>query len=126
MKEKLGSMVTSWFIIKDEREELKRRDKELIKQQDDLEEKIIEIMDSEDLNRVDSEKGSVTLQIKSMPRVVDFSKFMDWVTADLQNRIGFLHRRVKDTAVNEMLENIGALPDGIDTYLKPRLNKRKK
>lgn len=125
-KSNIGGMLTEWFELKGTREELKRHDDMLRLRQEDLEVAVIELMESEDLVRADCEKGSVTLKVKSMPRIVDFEAFAAWVAEDLTARLGFLYRQVKETAVNEMLEASGELPNGVDTYLKTRLNKRSK
>ena len=125
-KSNIGGMLTEWFELKGTREELKRHDDMLRLRQEDLEVAVIELMEAEDLVRADCEKGSVTLKVKSMPRIVDFEAFAHWVAEDLTARLGFLYRQVKETAVNEMLEETGSLPNGVDTYLKTRLNKRSK
>jgi hypothetical protein len=119
-------MLTEWFELKRLREELKVHDDMMRLQQEQLEEIVITIMETENLVRADCDRGSVTLKVKSMPRIIDFEAFTKWVMADLSARLGFLYRKVKETAVNEMLEETGSMPDGIDTFLKTKLNKRVK
>lgn len=122
----LGGMIDKFFELKERIEEIDKGKKVLQAEQDQIEYKIIGIMEAEDLDKASCTRGTVTLKQKSMPQVRDLVEFIRWVYADIPNRIGFLHKRVKEAAVNEMLAAQGVLPPGIDTYIKPVLNKRKK
>jgi hypothetical protein len=121
----IGSTVVEWFKLKTQVDELSTQKTVLSTEMEILEYKIIEQMEAAEVEKISTTFGSVTLSQKSMPSAKDFFAFMTWIGEDLDNRIGFMQKRISDVAVNEYLQENGFLPPGIDTYIKPKLTKRK-
>jgi 23S rRNA A1618 N6-methylase RlmF len=117
-------LVANWFKLKARVDDSEATTKELKKSADYLEDMIVQKMEEQELDKVSTKLGSVTLKQKSMPSVKDIVSFIKWVSEDVDNRVGFIQKRVNEAAINEMLENEGMLPPGVDTYIKPKLNKR--
>lgn len=148
----IGVLADEWFILKGKLEVIKAESSDHTNRQNEIEDVLKKLMKDNGIEKISSKLGTISRTIKCMPAVKDLSTFIKWVSEDLDNRIGFLEKKVSSTAVNEYLEdkvdskllmdllsdedadfsiisqqlhNKGALPPGVDAYLQVKLGKRK-
>lgn len=122
----LGELVDKLFAIKKDMDKLKDAKSKITNIHDSLEAKIVEKMLKEDLPTISTKSGSFSVTPKSMPSVEDFYSLVKWIAEDIDNRIGFINKKVNEKAVNEMLEEQGLLPPGVKTYIKDKITTRSK
>ena len=148
----IGVLSDEWFTLKKKLDDIKADQSDFKKRQEDIEEILKKLMKANDMQKITSKLGTISRAIKCMPSVKDLPTFVKWVSEDMDNRIGFMEKKVSSTAVNEYLEQntnskmlmdllsdedadftviseqlhkINALPPGVDAYMQVKLGKRK-
>lgn len=86
--------------------------------------KLIERMEFDAVDRVESSRGSATKKINTFASVKDKEAFTRWVTR--RGKFEMLQSRCSPAAVLEYFEEKNKLPDGIETYSQAVLNTRRK
>ena len=121
---KLGMLIDRLFIIRENREAIRKEEKEFTGQIEQLTEEIITELETAGIDKAAGERGTVSKKVDIYGGVEDKEKFYKWVVEN--NRFEFTQSRVNDAAVREMLQQQNVLPAGINTYTKVKLNVRKK
>jgi hypothetical protein len=122
----IGELTARWFELKKVIDEVDTALKQIKNIQSAIEPEIIAEMEAMDIDKLSSKFGTMSLSTKMYATAKDFNAFMHWVSEDLDDRIGFVTKKIADVAVNEMFQESGELPPGVDTYIKTTLSKRKK
>lgn len=88
-----------------------------------LNEEILQIMESEELNKCSTEFGSLTRKVEMYPSFNEddggSDAFFSWIAKT--NAWEFIQRRINPAPVREMFTESGKLPPGISTYMKETL-----
>ena len=118
----LGKLSKKYFTLKEENHALDNLKKDNNKIIEETQLQIIEIMESEGLEKFGTEYGSLTRKIDLHPSIQDFVEFINWVFKT--KAFEFLQKRANAAPIREMLKDSNTLPPGIDTYEKETLLSR--
>jgi hypothetical protein len=121
---KIGELVDQLFVKRSRKEELEEELKGVKAEIEKLEYDCIQAMKDEGVDKTSTGSGSVTLKVEQYPSVTDLEALVDWAHAN--GMAGILQRRVSKTVFDEYFEDTGEYPDGVDTYVKEKLNFRRK
>ena len=117
-------LIDRLFILRENRDSVRKEEKELTGQIEQLSEEIIDGLDQAGIDRATGQRGSVTKKIDIYPGIENKVEFYTWAVTN--DRFEFLQSRVNSAPVKEMQEQNNNLPPGIITHTKAKLNVRKK
>ncbi len=117
----LNALTKRLMEIREERRELKTRDKELSEEFDALSGEVLAIMEEMGVEATRSEHASVSISIQQMPQVKDWDAFYRYVGKN--NAFYLLQKRVSSKAWAEQLELEGDIP-GTEPFEKRSINLR--
>jgi len=109
MKMLLNELIDKLVDIKRQREDFTARDKELIKDQAQLESDLMKLMTEAGTTKAASEAGhSVAMKKAVHPTIVDWDLFYDYVTKT--KSFDLLHKRLSSTAFKDRWEAKEEIP----------------
>jgi len=118
-QEILGNLSKQLFELQEDNralDVLKKTNNEKI---DPIKTQILEVMESEGLEKCGTNFGSLTRKVDVHPNINDFPAFFNWIFK--AKAFEFIQKRVNAAPVREMLKQHNELPPGIDTYMKEGL-----
>ncbi len=118
----IGDLTDLLDELREEKRGYESKIKDINKNYQLVEERLIEIMEENGLEQVKGQRASASLSVKPYPQVKDKEAFYNWALQG--GRFEFLQARVNSAPVIEMLENENELPDGIELFTKKRINLR--
>ena len=123
-KNELGIIIDTMKELKDAKDVLRGKIKDLQIDFDNLELQLIEEMKFQKLEKAAGKLASATLKIENYPSVKDKEQFYLWVVRE--NHFEFTQSRINAAAFRELFEQKNVMPDGVETYLKEKINMRKR
>lgn len=118
----LEESIKSFRKLKDEKEQLAVRLKELNEQEAYLEQMIITRMTSEGLTKVSTEYGTASIGENIFPAVKDWDKAFPWI---VKNHPELLSKTVKSAPWRELVAE-GVVVPGVEQYKESNLSFRRK
>lgn len=97
--------------------------KEINKEIDAIEFKLIEMMDEQGLDKVKSLHGTASLKVEMYPQIKDMESFVRWCADN--GKADMLQKRVSKGSFDEFYKDTAEYPEGVDTYTKKSINFRK-
>lgn len=119
---RIGELTGELFKIKKRKAALKEQHAELHKQQQNLEKDLIEVLKEQGLNKISTDYGAVYLREKTVPKVVEWEAFNDYVT---QNNYLHLFQRRVSVASWKDLHDQGIEVPGVETVVFDEVATRK-
>ena len=118
--------IETYFKLRDELDALKRQEKSIREDLDKAELDIISFLEENDLEQVRSDRGSLSLSVKLYPSVKSEQKheFINWAVAN--DRMDMMIVRPNEKSVRDYFQETNDLPDGVETFLRSKLNMRRK
>lgn len=117
--------INEFFKLKNQLDELKAKERDIRERMEAIELDIITDLENAGLEQARAELGSVTLNTKMYPSVTSDRK-QDFITWSVNNgRLDMLIVRPNERSVREFFEETNELPDGVETYIKTKLNTRR-
>lgn len=118
-----GQLVTAMLEIRDERKELKRRDKILIGLWRDLETQFLAQLDEQGQKRAGTDAGTATITENVLPTIVDWDALTAYIVKEDATHL--LQRRVSAAAFRE-LRDAGMTIPGVEPYLQRQISLRRR
>jgi hypothetical protein len=116
-----GADIDALFELREKKRKLEASIKDLEGQASLIEERLMESMDKDGIDKMTGRKASVSISTTTVANVEDWDAFLAFV---YKNKAGhLLQRRVSDPAWREMVEIKKAVP-GTQPFTKKRLNLR--
>lgn len=116
-----GADIDALFKLREKKRKLEASIKDLEGQASLIEERLMESMDKDGIDKMTGRKASVSISTTTVANVEDWDAFLAFV---YKNKAGhLLQRRVSDPAWREMVEIKKAVP-GTQPFTKKRLNLR--
>ena len=120
----IGLKINTLADLRVEKEGLSQQIKELNEKIKEVEGEIIDNMQENDIDKLSSERATVSLKIDVFSRVIDKPKFYEYI---VKNKAWELAQaRVNNAPIKLLLEENNTLPEGIETYTQPKLSFRRK
>ncbi len=118
--------IDTYFALRTQLDELKRQEKDIREEMDKAEADIIKFLEDNDLEQVKTEQGSLTLSVKMYPSIRSDKKheFIDWAVK--HDRLDMMIVRANDKSIRDYFEETNDLPDGVETFVKSKLNMRRR
>jgi hypothetical protein len=117
----IGPTIDKLYDLRERKRELESKVKEIEEEYADLEERLMEKLESEGSDKGAGKQASASITRNVVGNVTDWEKFNAYV-----KKTGFFHlfhRRVSDAAVRELFEQGKKIP-GCEPFTKRRLNVR--
>jgi len=118
----LGDLSQNLFQLKDLNSQLEEQKKANNKEIEVITKQILEIMESEDIEKCSTEFGSLSRKLDLYPSIDNFTDFFEFVVKS--GATHFLQKRVNAAPVREMVKEHGEAPPGIGTFIKESLGTR--
>lgn len=123
MSESLGKLVEQMFALREEKEALKQREREINILLDELSMKAIRMMEMQGIDSLRVPSGTVTRSVALYPSVVDKQAFINFCVEN--NRTDLMVVSANRGTFKEYFEQYNEYPDGLDAYEKATLNFRR-
>jgi hypothetical protein len=119
-----GELIQEYSDLKKAKEALEEQVKDINNQMTAIEFKLIPAMEEQDIDKLSTNVGTVTLKVEMYPQVDDMTALIKWAYEN--DRPDILQKRVGSKAFKEYFEEENEYPDGISTYEKKGISFRKK
>lgn len=123
-KTTIGDMINRMVELQGQKGEVEAELKEIKEQIEQTQQEILEFMEGVGLDSVKNDKATLTRSVDMYPNVTDMEAFVK--AAYETNMPGLLQKRVSKGAFEEYFEMYGEYPPGTDSYLKTKLNMRRR
>ena len=122
-----GELVDAYIKLRDKRDAIKKEHAEALKPYNDalykLEVHFQQVMDKQGLENLKSESGVAYKSVQSSVTVADWDVFRDYVLE--HEAFHLLEKRASKTAVEEVVEETGELPPGLNLSRTIKVNVRR-
>lgn len=116
-----GEEIDALFELREKKRKLEASIKDLEGQASLIEERLMENMDKDGIDKMTGRKASVSISTTTVANVEDWDSFLAWIYKTKNGHL--LQRRVSDPAWREMVEIKKVVP-GTQPFTKKRLNLR--
>jgi hypothetical protein len=116
-----GKLIDQYWAAREEKRRLEAEVKEVETVMADLEQKLMESMESEGLEKATGTKASVSISTSTVADVKDWDSFWAYIFKNKYSHL--LQRRVSEPAYRELLEAGKKVP-GVEPFNKRKLNLR--
>lgn len=117
----VGSLIDNMSTLREERRAIAARDKELGAQIDEMQNKLLELMDAEGCSKATGRMASASISTTTAFDTVDWEVFMAYLIKSKQGHL--VQRRVSAPAVAELFASKGVVP-GLQPFTKRTINLR--
>lgn len=124
MEKTSGELIQEYANLKKQKAELEEQAKDIGNQISAIEFKLIPMMEDQDVDKLSTGAGTVTLKVEMYPQVSDMSMLLAWAVEN--DRPDIVQKRVGVTAFKEYFEEENEYPAGITTFEKKYISFRKK
>ena len=116
----IGNLIDTFYMIRQSKREKEEEIKQINKELDELEEKIISFMQIENLEKASGILATATYKVDIYASVENKEELIRWCVDN--NRFDFLQSRVNNAPVKEMLETSNVTPPGVSIFNKTKLS----
>ena len=129
-KENLGTIISSYILLRDKKEEMSKRHKEEMSTYNtsmgNIEMAMLEYLNAESLTKVGSDEGLAYTKDYNSAKVEDRTAFLEFCMTD-DERLPLMDVRANAKIIKQYMDEEGALPPGVEfsSFKKVVINRGK-
>jgi hypothetical protein len=120
----LGQLTDKMFELRQNKAAYENIVKDIVKQIDEVEYYIIQRMEEINIDKMATDKGTISKKVELYPKITDKQAFFEWLKANDKPEMAVLN--VNKASFTEYFESMAEYPGGVDAFMKSKLNIRSK